>query len=208
MHFQFGALPQTASLTTRAVSHPTEALPSLDALTPDPTLACHLFLTTALLCFQLPVPLCCVTSVFSLAPGLSCFFARGIKASVCPRTWPVSDALMRKYVDSSMGLRTPLGTNTNEPSENTAELRAAKKLSPTGTCRQGQYCVGKMEKEQNTLIQWFLYLYKFEEADKLKMALHLNRSNCNGHEEAECWSLQLPSPMTNGSYDSFEKPRC
>jgi hypothetical protein len=32
-----------------------------------------------------------------------------------------------------MGQRTPLGTKTNEPSENTAELRAAKKLSVVGT---------------------------------------------------------------------------
>eukprot|EP00955_Chlamydomonas_euryale_P033075 347073-Chlamydomonas_euryale.AAC.1 len=40
--------------------------------------------------------------------------------------WPVSDALMRKYVDSSMGHFTPLGTYTNEPSEKTAELSAVK----------------------------------------------------------------------------------
>jgi hypothetical protein len=33
---------------------------------------------------------------------------------------------MRKYVDSSMGERTPLGMYTKEPSEKTAELRAAK----------------------------------------------------------------------------------
>ncbi len=42
---------------------------------------------------------------------------------------PVFIALMRKYVDSSIGQRTPLGTYTNEPSENTAELSVAKKLS-------------------------------------------------------------------------------
>src|SRR3546814_6766570 len=36
--------------------------------------------------------------------------------------WPVLRSLMRKYVDSSIGQRTPLGTNTNEPSVNTAEL--------------------------------------------------------------------------------------
>ena len=36
---------------------------------------------------------------------------------------------MRKYVESSIGQRTPLGTYTNEPSENTALLSAAKKLS-------------------------------------------------------------------------------
>src|SRR5213079_2509448 len=47
--------------------------------------------------------------------------------------WPVFAALMRKYVDSSIGQRTPLGTYTNEPSVNTAELRAAKKLSECGT---------------------------------------------------------------------------
>ena len=40
--------------------------------------------------------------------------------------WPVWPALMRKYVDSSIGQRTPLGMNTNEPSENTAEFSAAK----------------------------------------------------------------------------------
>lgn len=41
-------------------------------------------------------------------------------------TWPVSDALIRKYVDSSMGHFTPLGTYTNEPSLNTALFSAAK----------------------------------------------------------------------------------
>src|SRR5215469_15371550 len=46
---------------------------------------------------------------------------------------PVFIALMRKYVESSMGQRTPGGTYTNEPSENTAELSVAKKLSDTGT---------------------------------------------------------------------------
>src|SRR4030095_13457735 len=40
---------------------------------------------------------------------------------------------MRKYVDSSIGQRTPFCTNTNEPSEKTAELSAAKKLSVEGT---------------------------------------------------------------------------
>ncbi len=40
--------------------------------------------------------------------------------------WPVFAALMRKYVDSSIGQRTPFGTNTNEPSVNTAELSVAK----------------------------------------------------------------------------------
>src|SRR5699024_1968196 len=34
---------------------------------------------------------------------------------------------------SSIGHLTPLGTNTNEPSVNTAEFRAAKKLSLRGT---------------------------------------------------------------------------
>ena len=46
---------------------------------------------------------------------------------------------MRKYVDSSIGQRTPFGTYTNEPSENTAEFRAAKKLSPAGTTLP-RYC--------------------------------------------------------------------
>jgi hypothetical protein len=36
---------------------------------------------------------------------------------------------MRKYVESSIGQRTPLGTYTNEPSLKTAELSVAKKLS-------------------------------------------------------------------------------
>jgi hypothetical protein len=40
--------------------------------------------------------------------------------------WPVLTALMRKYVLSSIGQRTPLGMNTKLPSENTAELSAAK----------------------------------------------------------------------------------
>src|SRR5215468_6558846 len=40
---------------------------------------------------------------------------------------------MRKYVDSSIGLRTPLGMKQNEPSEKTAELSVAKKLSEYGT---------------------------------------------------------------------------
>src|SRR2546423_15281310 len=38
-----------------------------------------------------------------------------------------------------MGQRTPLGTYTNEPSVNTAELRAAKKLSLYGTT-EPRYC--------------------------------------------------------------------
>src|SRR6187200_2878175 len=42
---------------------------------------------------------------------------------------PVPAALMRKYVDSSIGQRTPFGTYTNEPSVNTAEFNVAKKLS-------------------------------------------------------------------------------
>src|SRR5690349_25039867 len=40
---------------------------------------------------------------------------------------------MRKYVDSSSGQRTPGGMKAKEPSLNTAELRAAKKLSLCGT---------------------------------------------------------------------------
>src|SRR5205085_11029214 len=60
---------------------------------------------------------------------------------------PVFIALMRKYVDSSIGQRTPGGTYTNEPSENTAELSVAKKLSDIGTTvpryfftRSGCFC--------------------------------------------------------------------
>ena len=53
----------------------------------------------------------------------------------CVQTWagelagctcPVSVALMRKYVDTSIGQRTPLGMYTNDPSEKTAEFKAAK----------------------------------------------------------------------------------
>src|SRR3989304_8815903 len=40
--------------------------------------------------------------------------------------WPVESALIRKYVESSMGHRTPGGTYAKEPSLNTALLRAAK----------------------------------------------------------------------------------
>src|SRR2546428_13837992 len=47
--------------------------------------------------------------------------------------WPVEDALMRKYVESSSGQRTPFGTYTKEPSVKTAVLSAAKKLSLCGT---------------------------------------------------------------------------
>src|SRR5271170_1414973 len=47
--------------------------------------------------------------------------------------WPVLAALIRKYVDSSIGQRTPGGTYTKEPTENTAEFNAAKKLSVAGT---------------------------------------------------------------------------
>src|SRR3970040_2431370 len=47
--------------------------------------------------------------------------------------WPVDFALMRKYVDSSIGDRTPGGTYAKEPSLNTAEFRPAKKLSLNGT---------------------------------------------------------------------------
>jgi len=36
---------------------------------------------------------------------------------------------MRKYVDSSIGQRTPFGTKQKDPSLNTAELSVAKKLS-------------------------------------------------------------------------------
>src|SRR6516165_7797980 len=40
---------------------------------------------------------------------------------------------MRKYVESSIGQRTPGGMYAKEPSLKTAELRAAKKLSEEGT---------------------------------------------------------------------------
>src|SRR6202040_1554230 len=70
--------------------------------------------------------------------------------------WPVFAALMRKYVDSSIGQRTPLGTYTNEPSVKTAELRAAKKLSDVGTTvprycsiSSGCFCTAS-ENGQNT----------------------------------------------------------
>src|SRR5207253_9174776 len=53
---------------------------------------------------------------------------------------PVFIALMRKYVDNSIGQRTPGGTYTNEPSENTAELSVAKKLSVTGTTVPRYFC--------------------------------------------------------------------
>jgi hypothetical protein len=39
---------------------------------------------------------------------------------------PVLIALMRKYVLNSIGQRTPSGMNAKLPSENTAELSAAK----------------------------------------------------------------------------------
>src|SRR5690606_37267991 len=54
--------------------------------------------------------------------------------------WPVLAALMRKYVDSSIGQRTPFGTYTNEPSLNTAEFRVAKKLSRYGTTVPRYFC--------------------------------------------------------------------
>src|SRR5437879_6547600 len=47
--------------------------------------------------------------------------------------WPVSCALIRKYVDNSIGHRTPCGTYANEPSLKTALFRPAKKLSLKGT---------------------------------------------------------------------------
>src|SRR6266566_8149700 len=52
---------------------------------------------------------------------------------------PVEEALIRKYVDSSSGQRTPFGTYANEPSVNTAEFSAAKKLSLYGTT-EPKYC--------------------------------------------------------------------
>lgn len=41
-------------------------------------------------------------------------------------TCPVFSALMRKYVDTSIGEMTPFGIYTKDPSENTAEFKAAK----------------------------------------------------------------------------------
>src|SRR5256885_2268440 len=70
---------------------------------------------------------------------------------------PVPLALMRKYVDSSIGQRTPFGTYTNEPSENTAELSAAKKLSLYGTTEPRNRCTSSgcsrtaSPNEQNTM---------------------------------------------------------
>src|SRR5690242_17973360 len=61
---------------------------------------------------------------------------------------------MRKYVESSMGQRTPLGTYTKEPSLKTAAFNAAKKLSLYGTTEpryfftsSGCFCTAS-EKEQ------------------------------------------------------------
>src|SRR3954468_8495668 len=69
---------------------------------------------------------------------------------------PVSAELIRKYVESSIGQRTPFGTYTNEPSENTAEFSVAKKLSVYGP-PEPRYCSMSAgwfstasEKEQNT----------------------------------------------------------
>src|SRR5712692_8210302 len=47
--------------------------------------------------------------------------------------WPVSAWLIRKYVESSIGQRTPFGIQQKEPSEKTAEFSVAKKLSLYGT---------------------------------------------------------------------------
>ncbi|CRH73259.1 Uncharacterised protein [Chlamydia trachomatis] len=46
---------------------------------------------------------------------------------------PDSLSLILKYVDISIGQQTPLGIYTNDPSLNTAEFNAAKKLSRAGT---------------------------------------------------------------------------
>src|SRR5258705_1654842 len=53
---------------------------------------------------------------------------------------PVPSELIRKYVDSSIGQRTPFGTYTNDPSLNTAALSAAKKLSEGGTTEPRYFC--------------------------------------------------------------------
>src|SRR4030095_4592144 len=47
--------------------------------------------------------------------------------------WPDSALLIRKYVDNSIGQRTPLGIKQKLPSEKTALFSAAKKLSFVGT---------------------------------------------------------------------------
>ena len=46
--------------------------------------------------------------------------------------WPVFDAFILKYVESSIGHRTPSGMYTNEPSVKTAEFKVAKKWSVKG----------------------------------------------------------------------------
>src|SRR6266568_1318335 len=46
---------------------------------------------------------------------------------------PDSELLMRKYVESSIGQRTPFGIKQKLPSEKTALFKAAKKLSFVGT---------------------------------------------------------------------------
>src|SRR3990172_3164592 len=52
---------------------------------------------------------------------------------------PVFAALIRKYVDSSIGHRTPGGMYANDPSLNTALLSAAKKLSFCGTTNPSHF---------------------------------------------------------------------
>src|SRR5450756_1148572 len=71
--------------------------------------------------------------------------------------WPVLAALMRKYVDSSIGHFTPFGTNTKEPSVKTAEFSVAKKLSVYGTTEPRYFFTSSgcsrtaSEKEQKTM---------------------------------------------------------
>src|SRR3970282_2771622 len=55
---------------------------------------------------------------------------------------PVLAALMRKYVESSIGHRTPGGTYAKEPSLNTALFSAAKKLSLYGTTEPSHFFTG------------------------------------------------------------------
>ena len=50
-----------------------------------------------------------------------------------PRHGPVDTAFIRKYVESSIGQRTPFGMKQKDPSLKTAEFSAAKKLSFAGT---------------------------------------------------------------------------
>ena len=91
--------------------------------------------------------------------------------------WPVFWALIRKYVERSIGQRTPLGTYTNEPSLKTAELRAAKKLSLAGTTEPRYFRTSSgcsrtaSEKEQKMMpISPSAFLYDVPTETESKMA--------------------------------------